>query len=405
MQNSEVAESYHTLNDEREIGKYKGETGPTVIVLGGLHGNEPAGITAFKRVLRKLQNNKIDFRGTIYGIKGNLSAITSTERYVDEDMNRNWHIFLEKAKEGELNSDIRENLERKELIDCIVKLCSNAEEPIIFFDLHSTSAPSIPFIAINDSLYNRQIVKGIPVPIILGLQEQIDGTLNGELNELGLPCILFEAGQHDIPETIDYHEAFIWYMLYKMNCIPRNSQKSLRKYRDKLLKASNNFKGFFEVTYRHNILDKDQFIMRPGYSSFQDIQKDEILGQDVNGSVKSLYSDKIFMPLYQSKGADGFFLIRRIRPFWIRFSKWLRRNKVDKLIILFPGVTKNRNLKDTYTINRKIAFLFALPLFHLLGYRKRKQVGDELIVSRIQYDDHPPKISEFLNNLKEKLNQ
>ena len=188
-----------------------------------------------------------------------------------------------------------------------------------------------------------------------------------------------------------------------MNCIPRNSQKSLRSYKDKLKKASNNFKGFFEVTYRHSIQDSDQFLMRPGYSSFQDIQKNEILGQDINGLVKSQYSDKIFMPLYQAKGADGFFLIRKIRPIWIRLSKWLRRNQFDRLIILFPGVRKDNDYKDTYIINRKIALFFALPIFHLLGFRKRRQLNDELIVSRIQYEDHPPKISEVLDNLKERI--
>ena len=91
----------------------------------------------------------------------------------------------------------------------------DASEPCIFFDLHMhLLPPSLPFAAINDSIYNRSIVKGLPVPIILGLQEQIEGTLNGILNDMGLPAVLFEAGQHDEKETIDYHESFIWFMLY-----------------------------------------------------------------------------------------------------------------------------------------------------------------------------------------------
>ena len=104
------------------------------------------------------------------------------------------------------------------------------------------------------------------------LQEQIEGTLNGTLNDMGLPCILFEAGQHDSPETIDIHESFLWYMLYKLGCISKNSQRFLRKYHNALKDASGAFQGFFEVTYRHNIDDGIQFNMLDGFKSFQKVK-------------------------------------------------------------------------------------------------------------------------------------
>ncbi len=46
------------------LGDYDGgRPGPTVLALGGLHGNEPAGVEAAKRVLARLQRGDVEYRG------------------------------------------------------------------------------------------------------------------------------------------------------------------------------------------------------------------------------------------------------------------------------------------------------------------------------------------------------
>ncbi len=402
MQNLEEPIQFDHKYADRKIGSFYGSEGPTIMVLGGLHGNEPAGIKAFERVLETLEKRNIPFNGQIHGFRGNLRALSQEERFIEEDMNRQWYRYMRRKASASTVINI-EDSERESLIQTIMDTMKDATEPCIFFDLHSTSAPSLPFIAINDSLYNRSVVKGLPVPVILGLQEQIEGTLNGILNDMGLPAVLFEAGQHDAEETIDYHEAFLWYMLCKLGCIQRNVVKTMQKNREILKKASKGKEGFYEVTFRYPIEAEDQFVMNPGFESFQAIAKNQALAKNNRGEILAPHKDLMFMPLYQSKGEDGYFLIRKIKPIWMNISKWLRLRNIDNYIHFLPGVNEFDHKEQRFQVDRSIAFAFALQLFHLLGYRKERVIDDQLFVSRIHYDDKPPPKEEFFKNIESYL--
>ena len=43
------------------------------------------------------------------------------------------------------------------------------------------------------------------------------------------------------------------------------------------------------------------------------------------------------MPRYQSTGRDGFFLGKRVRPFWLKLSKGLRRLRLERFLAALPG--------------------------------------------------------------------
>ena len=49
------------------VGKLKG---PTLIFFGGIHGNEPSGVTALEHIFEKLHTETRQIRGAIYGIRG-----------------------------------------------------------------------------------------------------------------------------------------------------------------------------------------------------------------------------------------------------------------------------------------------------------------------------------------------
>lgn len=83
---------------------------------------------------------------------------------------------------------------------------NEVEEEVFFFVLHTTSSQSIPFISISDTLRNRKIVQYIPVKLVLGLEEQMEGTFFNYFSELGISMLLFEAGQQDLVSSIDSHE-------------------------------------------------------------------------------------------------------------------------------------------------------------------------------------------------------
>ena len=78
----------------RIIDRYEGkEPGPLLICIGGMHGNEPAGILAIQEVFRLLDiedacNPEFSYRGSFIGIRGNLRAIQNEQRFIDRDLNR-----------------------------------------------------------------------------------------------------------------------------------------------------------------------------------------------------------------------------------------------------------------------------------------------------------------------------
>ena len=67
----------------------------------------------------------------------------------------------------------------------------------------------------------------------------------------------------------------------------------------------------FEVVYRYAIGDNESFKMEPGFVNFQKISQGEKLATANGNPVLSQWNARIFMPLYQSQGQDGFFIVER----------------------------------------------------------------------------------------------
>lgn len=66
----------------------------------------------------------------------------------------------------------------------------------------------------------------------------------------------------------------------------------------------------FDIEYRHGIKDKDDFKMEPGFENFQEIKKGDLLAIQNGNELRSEWNARIFMPLYQAQGNDGFFVIK-----------------------------------------------------------------------------------------------
>jgi succinylglutamate desuccinylase len=78
------------LESSRVIGRFGTPPGPRLICLGGLHGNEPAGVLALRRVFRTLHDRTPPFNGHIVGIAGNIGALKAGRRFLKRDLNRGW---------------------------------------------------------------------------------------------------------------------------------------------------------------------------------------------------------------------------------------------------------------------------------------------------------------------------
>ena len=137
-----------------------------------------------------------------------------------------------------------------------------------------------------------------------------------------------------------------------------------------------------EVRHHHVIRADDGFVMEPGFTNFQPVERGQLLARDRRGPIRAGEAGQILMPLYQGQGTDGFFLVRRVRPFWLRVAGWLRRLRIERVLPALPGVRRYPDKPGTLVVNPRIARWFVLELFHLLGFRKRQSREGKLIVSR-----------------------
>jgi succinylglutamate desuccinylase len=373
------------------VGRITAEpAGPTVIAMVGIHGNEPSGLRAARRVLETIENAGILKGGEFVVLAGNLEALEKRQRFIDRDLNRQWTPQkIRQLRAGTGPQDAEANQQR-ELLEEFERIIEAARGPIHFLDLHTSSAEGPPFLTVGDTLRNRAFAENLPLPLILGLEEQVDGSLLEYLNNFGFVTLGVEAGQHDSEESVDRHEAVLWLALEAADMFVPNRTPELGPYRRMLRRASTGIPRVVEVRHRHAITPADEFRMDPGHVNFGAVSKGQAIACDRLGPITVPENGMMLLPLYQGQGDDGFFVARQVRAAWLRVSSALRRLKVDWLIPSLPGVRRGGE-RDVLIVDTRIARLYPLEIFHLFGFRKLRTSGDELLVSRRRYDLTPPR--------------
>jgi succinylglutamate desuccinylase len=368
--------------------------GPTVILTAAIHGNEPAGLTAALRVFARLRKEQRTIAGRLAALIGNLGALRSGLRFLDEDLNRRWTPERVAAlREGtSVGSFVAEDREQLELLDEFDELLEGSTGPYVFLDLHTSSAEGPPFLTVGDTLPNRRFARGFPLPLILGLEEQVDGALLEYLNNRGFVTVGIEAGQHQSDASVERIEAVLWLALARAGAILQRDIPGEARLRALLRAASQGIPPVIEVRRRHAIHEEDGFRMRPGFRNFQRVRAGQLLAPDRRGAVTAAESGCVLLPLYQGKGNDGFFLARRVPPLWLAVSSLLRRARVAALLPLLPGVRREPGRPELLRVDTRIARWCTLGLCHLFGYRKLRRSGNLLLVARRRHDFHSPRV-------------
>lgn len=370
MNSNKVSPSCYSQSD-RILAKIKGtKNAPTVVVISGIHGNERAGVEASKRVLHKIKEENIKFDGNLYMILGNINGLNKGVRFEDVDLNRIWNKESINALNNIstlINTEEKEQIEIYQIIKIILE---NEVGPFYFLDLHTTSAPSVPFITISDSLNNRKFSSNFPVPVVLGIEEYLDGPLLTFINEYGHVALGFEGGEHYDEKSIINCEAFIWNALVYSKCLSKKSISNYDKYKNDLSKLCCKY-DFFEINYRYVLKDDEKFNMNLGFENFEKVKKNQPLAMSNGLIIKANTSGRIFMPLYQELGDDGFFILQKISKFWLKASLIARKLKINYFLRWIPGVEKDSENNYTLIVNPKIAKYLTKEIFHLFGYRKQ----------------------------------
>ena len=394
---------------ERVLGRIRGErAGPTLICVGGLHGNEPAGLQGLRRVLDGLQGPKGGFAagtnggstagtkggstahvngalaGDLVALAGNLTALSRGCRFIGRDLNRAWgndrmSSLMENG--GPLKS-CPEDHEQIELLAALDEAVADARGQVYVLDIHTTSGPGGAFTTAGDTLRNRAFALSLEVPFVLGLEELVDGTMLEYMGRRGFIAALFEGGQHDEPEAVDRVEAAVWVALEAAGLIPRDVVPQVAKGRERLSREAIGQPPVLEMRHKYHIEPGSGFLMRPGYENFKPVRGGEVLGRNGGGEVRSPEAGRILMPLYQEQGDDGFFIVRSFHPAWLQVSALLRHLHLDRIIHWLPGVRRHPTRPGTLVADKHVARWFALEILHLLGFRKKTEEEDRFVVDR-----------------------
>jgi hypothetical protein len=126
--------------------------------------------------------------------------------------------------------------------------------------------------------------------------------------------------------------------------------------------------------------------MKPGFVNFQKVPAGEVVARTRAGPVAMPLRGRLFLPLYQEQGDDGFFVVRPVARPWLRLSALFRRLRLDVLVAALPGVRRSPRRPGRIVVDRRVARWAVVQLFHLLGYREQRTEGRLQVFGRRRHD-------------------
>lgn len=368
----------------REIGRLVGAApGPTLIAVAGIHGNEPAGLAAARRVLARLREDGVALRGELVVLAGNVGALRRGVRFAAKDLNRQWSEARVAALRAAGWSPVdAEDGEQVELLGAIESAIGRARGPVTLADLHTSSASGVPFVLFGDTLAQRRFVGAFPLPVIIGLEEQVDGALTEYWTRRGCVTFTVEGGQHDDPASVDSLAAVLWLSLAEAGLVDGAARPEVADGYARLDALRGDLPRVLEVVSRRAITADDAFVMEPGFRNIARAAVGQLLARDRRGPIVAPHDGVVILPLYQGLGSDGYFWGREVSDARLRASRVLREWGVDRLLPWLPGVARDPERATRFVVAPEAARRVPLGVFQMFGYRRVRERGGALTVER-----------------------
>ncbi len=364
---------------QREVARFESDDvnadSTTLVIIGGVHGNEPAGLLAAQRVISDLEMEQpTGFKGRLVVLAGNLKALNHTDpdtRYIDHDLNR---LFTDQRIAEPIETSA-EHEQMHELLAAIRSLRAQCARMIVV-DLHTTSSDTQPVIVLEDAIPTRRFARAFPLPIYLGFEEELDGLLIDRIaSEMGSVSIVIEGGQHKDPKAIDVHEAAIWMAmdvsgLLRMNAMAHDPTPSFVLQQA----VGDQSRKVFDIRHLCPI-KHPSFTICDGIVAGKKIKQGvTAIAMEAGRTITSPTRGRVFLPNMQARkrvGDDGFFIVRHVGEGWLGFSARIRRQAwVHRIIAHMPGVyRRDEQLGGGFYVDGDIAAVLKRQVFHLLGYR------------------------------------
>ena len=171
---------------------------PYIGVGGAMHGNEPCGAEAIRRIALDFEAGTLaPANGTIFLVHANPLATSQGRRHTPEgeDLNRLWDFeFTETLREEAWGYEHHRVLELKDVLGGLDA----------FLDLHSAGTSTPAFGVSNGEAQIDEIAKQIGIAYLVqswyGLADKV---IIGFLKLSGIPALSVECGAHDDPKIAD----------------------------------------------------------------------------------------------------------------------------------------------------------------------------------------------------------
>ena len=329
------------------IGWVRGRSeGPLLLCVGGLHGNEPAGVSALRQVIDEVRARQGVLRGDFVAVVGNVAATEAGRRFLSYDLNRAW--TPDRVRRARVEAALRngapaatravgagpsapgiagrpvarapggassaprppEDAEVVRMLAVLDQVEARRRGPVHVLDLHTTSGLGGTFTTTADESGHRRFAMAIPFPLVLGIDQHLRGTLLDHVDALGYTSAVCECGQHREAHSVFRARAATWLAIRAAGILPADAAPEATSGRLSLQRERSDLPGIFEMVHRHPVHPGDGYRTRPGLSNFQPVGEGDLIGRDRSGEVRSPADGLLLMPLYQELGEDGFFVIR-----------------------------------------------------------------------------------------------
>lgn len=295
------------MTQARTLDALVGEApGPTLVVVGGMHGNEPAGLHAARVVFERLRGASAALRGEVIALCGNLRALAEGRRAIVQDLNRMWSD-AELARSRATEAPAAEVAEQVELADALETIRARARGPLYLLDLHTTSAPGVPFVIVGPTAADRDFSRALPLPGIVGLEALLEGVLTSWMHRHGFVALAVEGGQSGTDEAAANLEAVLTIALVACGTLDEPAGDGLADARARLASSCGDLPQLIEVVSRHALAPGHRFRMEPGFANIHRTPAGTLLARDGDLELRAHEDGFVLLPLYQPEGRDGYF--------------------------------------------------------------------------------------------------
>lgn len=266
---------------KKTIYKIEGrETGPTLSIFCGIHGNETAGIKAVKKNIRNIKIKK----GILYLIIANEKAIDIKKREDKYNMNRMFGVVFNDKKT--INSYEYRRVKKLEKI---------LDESDALLDLHSSGTKeSVPFLIFEKP--SEKVARKINFPIkTSGWYKIQKGSTDEYMFSKNKTAICAECGFHNDPRGLQYAENAIFDFLQYFKVLETPYKKTTNKQ--------------LNLSVKYSYITQENFSLIKTFSDFEDVRKNQIIGIDGGKEISVQCDGKILFARDRNKSSEEAFIL------------------------------------------------------------------------------------------------